>query len=117
MSEDKLQQQCVMWFRNNYCTKLNDPRYLIYSIPNDGKNQMEQMRKISMGLYTGASDTVLDFGFDLIYCEFKTLDGIQGKNQIDFEQLVTKLGRKYVIIRTIEDFKNLVYDTITTHHS
>ena len=40
-SEGKIQQECVIWFRNNNLKTSN----LIFSVPNEGKSAAEQMYK------------------------------------------------------------------------
>ena len=39
-TEEALQGQCVKWFVKNYCTKLNNPRYMIILVPNESAFSM-----------------------------------------------------------------------------
>lgn len=107
-SEDRIQQEAIMWFRNTYGLKHHNPRCVMFSVPNSGENQKEQMKKIATGLLPGVSDTILVLPNKVIFCEFKDAKGRQSDKQIDFENRVTALGFEYWIIRNLEDFKNKV---------
>jgi len=43
-----------------------------------------------------------------VFCEFKDEKGRQSERQIEFEQRVNKLGFEYWIVRSLEQFKELV---------
>ena len=71
MSEDRLQQECVLWYRNNYIVL----KGTLYSIPNGGKrNPREEKLLNSTGLYKGVSDLhlLLDGG-KIVFLEAKTI--------------------------------------------
>jgi len=115
-SEDKLQQDCFVWFNNTYCLKNQNPRALIMSIPNGGnRNAREAMKFKATGLLAGASDliVILPTG-QLLFIELKTDKGVQSLQQKDFEQRVTALGYEYHLIRTLDDFKKLITLKINT---
>lgn len=106
-SEDKIQQEIVMWYRNNYCLKKHDPRNLIFSVPNDSKDAKEQMRKIATGLFSGVSDLiVIHFGV-VFFIEVKTEKGIQSEKQKEFQNIVENQGFNYYLIRSLEEFKKI----------
>jgi hypothetical protein len=107
-SESKIQQECFMYFTNTFCLKHHNSRLLMFSIPNESSNAIEQMRKKAMGLIAGVSDTIIVFPNKVVFCEFKTPTGKQSDSQIDFENRVNKLGFEYWIVRDLETFKNLV---------
>jgi hypothetical protein len=54
------------------------------------------------------SDMHVVFPNKLIYCEFKTPTGRQSDAQKDVEARVNKLGFEYWIVRSLEEFKELV---------
>jgi len=109
-SEDKLQQEIVMWYRNNYCLKKHYPRNLIFSVPNDSKDAKEQMRKKATGLYAGVSDLIcIHFG-KVLFIEVKTDVGIQSPRQKDFQNIVENQGFKYYLIKSLEKFKEILAD-------
>ena len=105
-TENKLQQEIIMYYRNNYCLKHHEPRHAIFSVPNDSKDAKEQMRKIATGLMSGVSDLIILRPNETIFCEVKTDFGKQSEKQKDFQSLVENLGFKYILVRSLDDFKN-----------
>lgn len=109
-TEDKLQQDIYMWYNNTYCLKHHNPRGLIFSVPNGGtRNIREAMTMKATGLLSGVSDliVVLPNG-KLLFVELKLQKGRQSETQKDFEIRVCNLGFEYHIIRSLEQFKELV---------
>ena len=104
-TENKLQQEIIMFYRNNYCLKHHTPRHAIFSVPNDSKDAKEQMRKIATGLMSGVSDLIILRPNETIFCEVKTDAGKQSEKQKDFQKLVELLGFKYILVRSLEEFK------------
>lgn len=105
-SEDWHQQQAVIWFRNQYSLINSNPYFEILSIPNDGKNIKEQMRKKNTGLMSGASDLIIVYpNKQVLWVEMKTPDGKQSPDQKKFQQRLEKLGHDYIVCYGFEDFK------------
>lgn len=100
-SESRIQQECLMWFRNSRLGT-ND---LFFSVPNEGRNAIEQSRKIQIGLLAGVSDTIIVLSGRVIFCEFKDAKGKQSPKQIIFQQKVEALGHEYWVIRSLDEFK------------
>ena len=107
-TEAKIQSEIVAWFNNEYCLKFHNPRYCIFSVPNDTQNKEETMRKLSTGLKSGASDLIVLFPNRAIFCEVKTPTGVQSESQKDFQEQVEKLGFEYILVRSLDDFKRLI---------
>jgi len=107
-SEERIQFEIVQFFRNNYCLNHHEPKCLIFSVPNDGKNMMEQMRKKSTGLLAGASDLIVVFPNRIIFVEVKDEKGTQQPNQKQFQADVEKLGFEYILVRSLLDFQNKI---------
>lgn len=107
-SESKIQQDCYIWFTNTYCLKHHEPRLLMFSVPNEGKNAIEQSRKKATGMLSGVSDTIIVMPNKVLFVEFKDSKGKQSDNQKEFETRVNKLGFEYYVIRSLEDFKQLI---------
>ena len=107
-TEERIQFQIVCWYRNNYCLKMHSPQNLIFSVPNDGKDLAEQMRKKSTGLLKGVSDLIIIQPNKVIFVEVKTPTGTQQPNQKDFEKAVNLLGFEYWIVRSLEEFKKKI---------
>mgnify|MGYP006374673963 CR=1 FL=1 len=104
--ESLLQASCVQWFKNNYCLKHQKPRYDIFSVPNEATWNNNNFK--AMGVRKGASDLVVVMN-KVIFIEMKDQKGSQSDDQIDFEEVVTELGHNYHIIRSLEQFKKLIW--------
>ncbi len=102
MIEAEIQQKCIIHFRNKYCRKGLDPRYAIFSVPNEAGYKNKQF--VSTGLLPGVSDVIAVLPGKVLFLEFKTATGRQSEKQKDFEEIVTNLGHDYFIIRSFEDF-------------
>ena len=109
MSEDILQAELFKFYHNTYCTKLNDTRHSIFSVPNGGyRTKSEAMKLKATGLVAGVSDLIIIQPKRVIFVEVKTKTGTQQKTQIDFQKTVTALGFEYLIVRSLEEFKAAV---------
>lgn len=133
MEESKLQSKCFIWFNNTYCLRHHDPRFVMFSVPNELGNVLSGILKSSglsqakiksiiikimnkfkaMGLTSGVSDTIIVMNNKTIFCEFKTDTGSQSDSQKDFEKRITDLNFEYWVIRDFEEFKNKIqnYET------
>jgi hypothetical protein len=109
-TEDKIQQEIVMWYRNTYCLKHHNPRNIIFSVPNDSKNAVEQMRKIATGLYAGVSDLIMIHFGQVYFIELKTDTGKQSEKQKDFQLIVENQGFKYYLIRSLKEFQKIIIE-------
>lgn len=106
-SENRIQQEAVMWFRNTFCRVGQVPRCMIFSVPNEGSNEVEQMRKIQTGLMSGASDLICLLPSCALFIECKDDKGRQSPKQIDFQKQVQDLCFKYYLIRSLDDFQKI----------
>lgn len=112
-SENQIQAECVTWFNNKYCLKHHNPRCSIFSVPNGGtRNKIEALTLKSTGMKAGVSDIILLLPNVCLFVEFKTELGVQSDKQREFEDTVTALGFHYTIIRSIEQFKQLIGEYI-----
>ena len=107
-TEAKIQSEIYCWFNNNFCLKFHNPRYCIFSVPNDTQNKEETMRKLATGLKSGVSDLIVLFPDRAIFCEVKTPTGVQSETQKDFQEQVEKLGFEYILVRSLLDFQNKI---------
>lgn len=108
-SESFLQQQCWLWFNNNYCLKNQKNRCLIFAIPNGGSRDIrEAMTLKNTGVLSGVSDLQILFPNKCIFVEIKLPTGVQSDTQKDFEHRVSKLGFDYYIARSLQEFKQIV---------
>ena len=109
MSEDILQAKLYKWYHNTYCTKLNEPKHVIFSVPNGGhRSKSEAARFKATGLVAGVSDLIVVQPNKIIFIELKLEKGKQQKTQIDFENKVSALGFEYHVVRSLEEFKKIV---------
>lgn len=107
-AESRIQQEIVMYFKNTFCTKLNNPRLAIFSVPNERKNTRELMQLMQTGLLSGVSDLIILIPNKVIFVEVKTPTGTQQSNQRDFQEVVEGLGFTYLLVRGLEDFKERI---------
>lgn len=114
MSEDNLQSECFKYFHNSHCLRNNNPRLCMFSVPNGGTRNIIEAKKLkATGLIAGVADTIILFpnAFTL-FVEFKTTTGVQSDKQKEFEATVNALGFRYTIIRSIDQFKQLIGEYI-----
>lgn len=111
-SENKIQSEIVMWFHNNYCLKIHNPQYIIFSVPNEGQNAKEQMYKKSLGMLSGVSDLIVVLNSQVLFIECKDEHGKQRESQIAFENNVKKLNHNYYIVRSLEEFKKIIAEKL-----
>jgi hypothetical protein len=117
-SEDRLQQECVMWFKN----KFRPIRKLLYMNHNSGKkNIATATRDVAMGLTKGVPDLFLaihryagssrmmiaDCG---LYIEMKTAKGKSSPEQIELAALLESEGYRCEVVTSLEQFKALILD-------
>jgi len=107
-SEDRIQQEIIMWYRNKFCLKKHNPRNIIFSVPNDSKDAKEQMRKIATGLFSGVSDLIMIHFSKIYFIEIKTEFGKQSDKQKEFQLIIENQGFKYYLIRSLVEFKNIL---------
>lgn len=103
-SESKIQQEIVIWYRNNNLNNNN----IIFSVPNEGKSAKEQMFKKATGLMSGVSDLICINNGEVLFIECKDDKGRQSDKQKEFENIVTLQGHKYFLIRSLDEFKKIV---------
>lgn len=128
MKEAKIQSDCVVWFRNNYCLKHHNPRMSIFSVPNEiameirgiltstrlPKKTIDNIiavvtqRMKNMGMLSGVSDIVVLIPKKTLYIEFKTEDGKQFEAQKDFQQTTNLLGHEYHVVRSLAQFQDII---------
>lgn len=111
-TEIKIQSEIVQWFRNNYCLKHHNPRYEIFSVPNESAYNNNQFK--AMGVRSGVSDLIVLLKEKVLFIELKNEVGKQRESQKDFENVVTKLGFNYYLVRTLEQFKTIIENETTS---
>ena len=121
LTEARIQQEIVFWYRNEFCLKHQTPRCIIFSIPNS-KNPLLR----ETGMMPGASDlqvihnryidaTETYIKTKTIFVEVKTPQGRQSPNQKKFQAHIEQMNMKYCIVRSLEQFKTLILNP-TAHN-
>ena len=111
MSEGKIQADSHSWFWNTF------PQYrkCFFSIPNENNRSDSSaisgaIRK-AMGVTKGVADTMLAIqrgGHGGMFVEFKTETGKQSDAQKEWQVIVENQGYLYRVIRSLEEFKELI---------
>jgi hypothetical protein len=118
-SEDQIQAEIVQFYNNSYCLTHHEDRNLIFSVPNGGlRSKIEAMKLKSTGTLPGVSDLIIyhhkkieELGIITvlnIFVEVKKEKGIHSKEQKEFEGRVAKMGFKYVIVKNLDEFKEMI---------
>ena len=103
-SESRLQQSCYMHFHNSY----PHLRGLFFKIKNEGTNRITGARDKATGLIAGVADSCLLINGTAVFIEFKTETGKQSPAQKAWEATVKAAGYQYHVIKTLEQFKELL---------
>lgn len=127
-TEAKIQQEIAMYYRNIYCLKHSKPRCMIFSIPNEGAKGAVGLL-IATGMYPGCADLFVlhraahcsqcleanIIQHKLFFVEVKHPDNKSGplkngqsENQIEFEKHCKDMGVGYYIVRSLDDFKEVI---------
>ena len=101
----KLMQLCYTWFHNQY----PNLRGILWKVENERKrNKYEQMIAKSTGLVSGVADLNLFYGGQFYGIELKVDDNTQTKAQLEWQRLIEQQGGVYVVVRSLEEFKEFV---------
>lgn len=104
-SEDRLQQECFIWHWNTY----PEERRLLYHNYNNAVNRIKGAQLKGVGVVAGVADlTYIAPGGSVVYIELKLPEGKQSKAQKKFEEAVTKRGARYEIVRSLDQFKEII---------
>jgi len=106
-TESKIQQNIIMWYKNNFCLNHHNPQNIIFSVPNESKSKRETLQKMAIGMMPGVSDLIVITSNNVLFIEVKTPSGTQSKNQKRFQSLVENLGYNYYLVRSLEQFKTI----------
>ena len=120
--EARIQADCVLWLWNN----LPQTRHLYFCVNNENaRSGFETKRqqlvsgsyRKSIGIVAGVSDTILmipNGRYHALCIEFKTETGRQSDVQKSWQRIVESKGYRYVIIRSLEEFKEEVISYLKT---
>ena len=112
LTESQIQQQCVEWFRRTYPSI--EP--LFFAVPNGGaRNPWTAKIMRDEGVRSGVADLILQIpigGYASLAIEMKTPVGKQSESQKKYEMLAKKMKNKYVVCRSLEEFKKAIREYI-----
>ena len=111
-TESKIQQTCVIAYRNKYCLKHHNPAHVIFSVPNESKSKQETIKKMAIRMLSGVSDVIIVRPNEVLFVEFKTGKGRMSESQKRFQTRVEALGFKYYLIRTFKNLKMNYYEKL-----
>lgn len=103
-TEARLQQECYIYFNNTY----PHLRGLFFKIKNEGTNKITGARDKATGLVAGVADSCLLINKTAVFIEFKTETGKKSQAQKEWEKIINEAGYQYFIIRSIDQFKELI---------
>ena len=104
-----LQQKCYKYFHNTY----PELRGCMWRVENERvRSRYEMMIAISTGLVSGVADLNFIHNGTFHAIELKTEKGRQSKSQLEWQKKVEQQGAKYHVIRSFEQFKEFVDETI-----
>lgn len=108
MSEARLQQEIVIWFRNKY-PELRG--LLCYNNNNSTGGRRGALNKY-LGVVKGRSDMVFYYNNNAYMFELKTETGKQSISQKNWQKLVVEQGFEYHIIRNLEKFQEAIFNIL-----
>ena len=109
--EGRIQAECFAWFWNGF------PKYrkLLFHVPNENdrsdSNIIQGAIRKSLGVVAGVSDLILLLKrgpYGALCIEMKDERGRQKPAQREWQLLVESAGYKYIICRSLEQFKEEV---------
>jgi ATP-dependent exoDNAse (exonuclease V) beta subunit len=108
MTETQIQSECVKWLWNEHPYT----RGLFFAVQNNSEHIARAMQRKGMGLIAGVSDTIFLWNGNTYLIEFKTDTGRQSKAQKAWQEKVGSQGFQYYIIRSVNEFKNLIREIL-----
>lgn len=103
-TEAYIQNQIYIWFHNTY------PKYIIHACPNGGKrDKAEAVAMKNTGTVAGISDLIMWLpNQKAIMVEVKYDKEKQSPAQLKIEQKLKNIGGVYLLVRSLEDFKEQI---------
>jgi hypothetical protein len=103
-TEHEIQKSIVRYFKREY------PEYIIFSTNNEACYRSSYF--LESGVLQGVSDLVIVLPNKVLFVELKTTQGRQSKSQKEFETKINSLGYDYHVIRSLDDFKELIKNNL-----
>lgn len=91
----------VDWFKKEY------PNFLIFSVPNEAIYRRREYFH-QLGALSGVSDLIIVTDKRVLWVECKSDTGRQSTEQRQFQSCVENLGYNYYIVRSLDQFKEII---------
>lgn len=108
--EHRLQAECVNWFRARYPHMRNS----LFAVPNGGRRDKTTGARLKAeGVIPGVANLILlrqSNGYGALLIKLKTATGKQSPAQKAWQKEMEANGYKYVVVRSVEEFLNEVFD-------
>lgn len=114
--EHDLQVACVRWFRLQY----HELALCLFAIPNGGtrRNAREGARLKAEGVTAGVADLELIIPsppYNGLFIEMKVGRNKPTAEQVKFAKEATKRGYRYEVVRSLDQFINIVQDYLLNY--
>jgi hypothetical protein len=97
---------CVKWFTLQY------PDYVIHHSSNHKLSKQQGANDKLLGFTAGYPDLTIILNNKILFIEVKAAKGTQSKEQKAIETKIKKLGHDYFIVRSFDEFIDIVRTTI-----
>jgi len=104
--ELKIQSDFFIWHWNNFPQE----RGLLHANNNNSQNAIKGNQNMAIGVVAGVADMEYNRNGKTIFIEWKTPTGTQSDKQKAFQALVESQGFEYIILRSIEEGKQFIYE-------
>jgi len=104
--ELKMQSEFFIWHWNTFPSE----RGLLHANNNNSENAIKGNKNMAIGVVAGVTDMEYITNGTVIFIEWKTPTGTQSDKQKDFQKKVESQGFKYVLLRSLEEGKKLIYE-------
>lgn len=109
MLEDTLLSKCHIFLWNNY----PHLRYATWHIANERQTTARNGAVLkAKGVLSGVPDYVINYKGKTLYIEFKSEKGTVSENQKKVHEALRKQGFEVYIVRTFEQFNNILITLI-----
>lgn len=106
--EEVMQAEIIRWYRSQY-PEPHPMYYLLVSNDNNAISAQQGLKAKAQGRVAGVADlTFYKPGGQPILIELKTPTGRQSPDQKQWQKAVEDAGYRYVVVRSVEDFKKII---------
>ena len=92
----------------NLWNKRPELRGRVFAINQNSHNRIKGALNKSLGVMPGVADMAYLIPGSIVWIEWKTETGRQSPEQKSFEQMVTRLGMRYYIVRSEVEFLEVI---------